>query len=296
MQLGLFRSYPSVVAVPLIDYLAMDCILQANEIQHDLLDLRLAIMMEKDLSSLIHPHNITWPGYYVHLVLLWCLSCPLFYWSSWLWPTQPTSFSFPTWITKSLWICRHCDRAWDLSHPPSPTVPANHPLSSIRLNHSTSGASCTKEQEELRKVFSVLEGEGITEVLAPLIIHKKTEWYKPYRVYCHQQPSPTSIPLPDSPPTHSPIPSRPPTPSPKSPLTSPKPLLSYHMAPSHQPDIICCEGCDKEGHILVNCTHNYLWHPDTETYTLIPYREKTTVPCSGWTLVLVLGKTGESLA
>ena len=70
MQLGLFRSYPSVVAVPLIDYLAMDCILQANEIQHDLLDLRLAIMMEKDLSSLIHPHNITWPGYYVHLVLL----------------------------------------------------------------------------------------------------------------------------------------------------------------------------------------------------------------------------------
>ena len=70
MQLGLFGSYPSVAAVPSIDYLAMDCILQANEIQHDLLDLRLAIMMEKDLSSLIHPHNITWPGYYVHLVLL----------------------------------------------------------------------------------------------------------------------------------------------------------------------------------------------------------------------------------
>ena len=39
MQLELFRSYPSVAAVPLIDYLAMDCILQANEIQHNLLDL-----------------------------------------------------------------------------------------------------------------------------------------------------------------------------------------------------------------------------------------------------------------
>ena len=70
MQLKLFRSYPLVAAVPLINYLAMDCILQANEIQHDLLDLRLAIMMERDFSSLIHPHNITWPSYYVHLILL----------------------------------------------------------------------------------------------------------------------------------------------------------------------------------------------------------------------------------
>ena len=58
MQLELFRSYPSVAPVPSINYLAMDCILQANKIQHELLDLRLAIiMMEKDLSSLIHPHN-----------------------------------------------------------------------------------------------------------------------------------------------------------------------------------------------------------------------------------------------
>ena len=70
MQLELFGFYPSAVPVPLIDYLAMDCILQANEIQHNLLDLRLAIMMEKDLSSLIYPHNVTWPGYYVHLILL----------------------------------------------------------------------------------------------------------------------------------------------------------------------------------------------------------------------------------
>ena len=71
MQLKLFGSYPSVVPVPSIDHLEMDCILQANEIQHDLLDLRLAIMMEKDLSSLIYLHNVTWPGYYVHLILLW---------------------------------------------------------------------------------------------------------------------------------------------------------------------------------------------------------------------------------
>ena len=70
IQLELFGSYPSVVAVPSINYLVMDCILQANEIQHDLLDLRLAIMMERDLSSLTHPHNVTWPGYYVHLILL----------------------------------------------------------------------------------------------------------------------------------------------------------------------------------------------------------------------------------
>ena len=36
MQLELFRSYPSVAAVPSINYLAMNCILQANKIQHDL--------------------------------------------------------------------------------------------------------------------------------------------------------------------------------------------------------------------------------------------------------------------
>ena len=41
MQLKLFGSYPSVTAVPSIDYLVMDCILQANKIQHNLLDLRL---------------------------------------------------------------------------------------------------------------------------------------------------------------------------------------------------------------------------------------------------------------
>ena len=70
MQLELFSSFPSATPVPLIDYLAIDCILQANKIQHDLLDLRLAIILEKDLFSLIFPHNITWPGYYVHLILL----------------------------------------------------------------------------------------------------------------------------------------------------------------------------------------------------------------------------------
>ena len=70
MQLELFRSHPSVAVVPSINYLAMDCILQANKIQHDLSDLRLAIMMERNLSSLIYPHNITWPGYDVHLILL----------------------------------------------------------------------------------------------------------------------------------------------------------------------------------------------------------------------------------
>ena len=82
MQLELFGSYPSVAAVPSIDYLAMGCILQENEIQHDLLDLRLAIMMERDLSSLIYPYNVTWLGYYVHLILPSYLSCPLFYWNA----------------------------------------------------------------------------------------------------------------------------------------------------------------------------------------------------------------------
>ena len=37
-----------------------------------------------------------------------------------------------------------------------------------------------KEQEELHKVFSVLEVEGITKVLAPLIVYKQD---KPYQVY-----------------------------------------------------------------------------------------------------------------
>ena len=70
MQLELFGSFPSATLVPLINYLVIDCILQANKIQHDLLDLRLAIILEKDLSSLICSYNITWPGYYVHLILL----------------------------------------------------------------------------------------------------------------------------------------------------------------------------------------------------------------------------------
>ena len=40
-----------------------------------------------------------------------------------------------------------------------------------------------KEQEELHKVFSVLEVEGITKFLAPLIVYKQVEQYKPYQVY-----------------------------------------------------------------------------------------------------------------
>ena len=67
------------------------------------------------------------------------------------------------------------------------------------------------------------------------------------------------------------------------------------MAPSHQPNIVHCEGCDEEEHILEKYTHNYRWHPDMETYTPIPYGEKMSVPqYSGWTPVLVLEKTGKS--
>ena len=151
-----------------------------------------------------------------------------------------------------------------------------------------------KEQEELHKVFSVLEVEGITEVLAPLIVQKRTKWYRPYKVYRRWWPSPTSIPLPDSPPIPSLIPSRPPTPSPKLPLPSLKLLSSYHTASSQPPVVIRCKGCDEEGHVLEKCTHNYRWHPDTETYMPIPYGEKMTIPHSGWTPVLVLEKTGKS--
>ena len=69
------------------------------------------------------------------------------------------------------------------------------------------------------------------------------------------------------------------------------------MAPSHQTDIVRCEGCDENGHVLEKCTHDYSWHPDTKTYTPIPYGEKTMVPhYSGWTPVLELKKTGKSSA
>ena len=154
-----------------------------------------------------------------------------------------------------------------------------------------------KEQEELHEVLSVLEVKGITEVLAPLIVQKRVEWYKPYQVYWQQWPSPASIPLPDSPPASSPVPCWLPTLSPQSPIPSPKLLSSYHMAPSHQPDVVQCDGCNEKGHILEKCTHDYGWHLDTETYTPIPYGEKMTVPCySGWALVLESKKTGKSSA
>ena len=154
-----------------------------------------------------------------------------------------------------------------------------------------------KEQEELHKVFSMLEVEGVTKVLAPLIIRKRVKWYKSYQVYQRRWWSPTSIPLPDSPPVQSPIPSHLPTPSPKSPVPSPKSLSSYHTAPSQQHNVVWCKGCNEDGHILEKCIHNYCWNPDTKTYTPIPYREKMTVPCySGWTPVLELKKTGKSLS
>ena len=95
-----------------------------------------------------------------------------------------------------------------------------------------------KEQEELHEVFSVLEMEGIMEVLAPLIVQKRVKQYKPYQVYRWWQWSPSSIPFPDSPPIPSPVSSWPPTPSPKS-LVSPqksKSLSSYHTTPSQQPN------------------------------------------------------------
>ena len=154
-----------------------------------------------------------------------------------------------------------------------------------------------KEQEKLHEVFSVLEREGITELLVPLIVHKRVERYKPYQVYQCWWQSPASIPLPESPPAPIPIPSCLQTPSPKSPKPSQKskPLSSYHMAPSWQDKVIWYGGCDEEGYMLEKCTHNYQWHPDTETYTLIPYGEKTTVPCySGWTPVLESRKAGKS--
>ena len=53
LKLEPFGCFPSLAPFPLIDYLAIICILQANEIQHDFLDLWLAILLEKDLSSLV---------------------------------------------------------------------------------------------------------------------------------------------------------------------------------------------------------------------------------------------------
>ena len=169
------------------------------------------------------------------------------------------------------------------------------------LNQTIRQLECLlqKEQEELHEVFSVLEMEGITEVLAPLIVHKRVKRYKPYQVYWCWWQLPTSIPLPESPPAPVPIPSCPKTPSPKSPKPSQKSksLSSYHMAPSWQDKVIWCEGCDKEGHVLEKCTHDYQWHPDTKTYTPIPYREKTTIlRYSGWAPVLELKKAGKSSA
>ena len=144
MQLELFGSFPSATPVSLIDYLAINCILQANKIQHDLLDLRLAIILEKDLSFLIHPHNVTWPNHYVHLILLQSLLYPYSYWQLRLW-SPCSSFLFITSQTaKSLWMCRWCHQTQDIGYSPSPTLLINHTFSIFRSYHSTPGASSSK--------------------------------------------------------------------------------------------------------------------------------------------------------
>ena len=141
MQLELFGSFPSAAPAPLINYLAIDCILQANEIQHDLLDLRLANMLEKDLSSLICPHNVTWPNYYVHLILLWRFSCPYSHQQLWLWPPFSSSLFIHSWTTQPLWMRWWCHQTWDIIHSPSITVLMTHTLPITRPHYSIPGAS-----------------------------------------------------------------------------------------------------------------------------------------------------------
>ena len=145
MQLELFGSFPSAAPDPLIDYLEINCILQANEIQHDLLDLRLAIMLEKNLSSLIYSHNVIWPNHYVNLILLWKFFCPCSHQQFWLWPPFPSSLSIHSWTTKSLWICRQCHWAWNIVHSPSPTLSITCTFSITGLHHLMPGASSEEE-------------------------------------------------------------------------------------------------------------------------------------------------------
>ena len=144
MQLELFGPFPSAAPVPSIDHLVIDCILQANKLQHNLLDVRLAIMLKKDLSSLIHPHNITWPNHYVHLILLWSLSCPYSYWWLQLWSSCSSFLFITSWTAKSLWM--HGQHHWtqDIGHSPSTALSTNCTFSIFGLYHPTPGASSSK--------------------------------------------------------------------------------------------------------------------------------------------------------
>ena len=185
MQLELFRSYPSVAAVPSINYLVMDCILQANEIQHDLLDLRLAIMMERDLSSLIHPTML--PGQATMSTSSCSDASPAL---SSTGTSDYDPLTLPPFLSP-LELQNLCKSADDVTKLEILATP--HPQLYQRIAHFQAldqTIQCLehlvqKEQEELHKVFLVLEVEGITQVLAPLIICKRTKRYKPYRVYCH---------------------------------------------------------------------------------------------------------------
>ena len=115
-----------------------------------------------------------------------------------------------------------------------------------------------KQQEEIHKLFSILKLEGVVEVLAPLIIQKQVEWYKPYQVYWWQWWSQSlwSIPLPDP---------------------ALKSFSSYHTAsplfPPSESGKICCLGCNKTGHLLQQCKYNYHWNYVFDRYVAISYGE-----------------------
>jgi hypothetical protein len=106
-----------------------------------------------------------------------------------------------------------------------------------------------------------MQTEGITEALAPLIVRKRVERYRPYQVY--RRRSPRNIPLPDSP-----IPSRPASPIPAS-------SSSYHTAspgfPPLEPGEIRCLGCGENGHLMERCDHDYVWDATVDRYVAIPH-------------------------
>ena len=105
--------------------------------------------MERDLSSLIHPHNVTWPGYYVHLILLWNFLCPHSNRQLWLWSSCTPFLFITSQAMEPLWMCWQCNQTWNTGYSPSPTLPTNHSLSIYWSHHSMSGTSPPKRARRI---------------------------------------------------------------------------------------------------------------------------------------------------
>ena len=114
-----------------------------------------------------------------------------------------------------------------------------------------------KTQEDLHEVFKLLEGEGITAALAPLILWKHAQRYHPYRRSNLQSQSPTSPPDTGSQ-SLSPYSQEGGDPS------------SFHTAPSTPSPQ--CTGCGEDGHELNQCKRDYHYNVEEDHFDPLPIK------------------------